>query len=103
MLSNPSYQGAVTRASDLADRLRRFCASGNHTFWPDTVSLLDRRRFDLALVGSHRHLTDVHLLGLAHKMRGCLATFDRSIPLKAVVGAKPSTLEAIAAVDDERG
>jgi predicted nucleic acid-binding protein len=35
----------------------------------------------------HRQITDIYLLGLAIRHGGRLATFDRSIPLKAVVGA----------------
>jgi len=51
--------------------------------------------FNLAFVRGHGQLTDVYLLGLAKKMGGRLATFDRSIPLKAVVGCKPDTLDVI--------
>ena len=46
----------------------------------------------------HRQLTDVYLLGLATRMRGCLATFDRSIPVKAVVGATSASLQVIEAL-----
>jgi hypothetical protein len=35
------------------------------------------------------------LLGLAKKMDGRLATFDRTIPLKAVRGAAARTLQII--------
>lgn len=51
------------------------------------------RIFHLALASGHRQLTDVNLLGQATKMKGCLATFDRSIPVKAVVGASPARLQ----------
>ena len=80
MLSNPAYRGTVVRTADLADRLRRFCRSGGHEFWPDEVSLLDSSLFDLSKVAGHRQLTDVHPLGLAHVRHGRLVTFDRTIP-----------------------
>ena len=95
VLSNPAYGNAVTRPSDLISRLRRFCRSGHHVFWPDTVSLRDETLFDPAFVSGHRLVTDIYLLGLAHRQGGCLATFDRSIPFKAVVGGTRDLLEVI--------
>jgi len=96
VLSNAAYGGTVTRPADLADRLRRFCSSAGHEFWPNSVSLLDNSLFDLSRLAGHRQLTDIHLLGLAHKLGGRLATFDRSIPVAAVKGATAGTLEVIA-------
>ena len=96
VLANPVYGAAVERAVTLVEALRRFCASGHHHFWPASLSLHDQRIFNLAFVRGHGQLTDVYLLGLAKKMGGRLATFDRSIPLKAVVGCKPDTLDVIA-------
>jgi hypothetical protein len=99
VLSNPAYSGAVTRAVDMAGRLRRFCASGGHVFWPDELSLLDGSRFDLSRGAGHRQLMDVYLLGLAHTRGGRLVTFDRTILLRAVKGATAASLEVIAPVD----
>jgi hypothetical protein len=99
VLSNPAYGSAVTQVALLVEGLRKFCSSGRHEFWPDAVSLRDEKLFNLSLAGGHRRLTDVYLLGLAKRMRGRLATFDRGIPLKAVVGAGAETLEVISAAD----
>lgn len=96
VLANPAYGSAVSRPSELAARLRRFCASGHHEFWPDKVSLCDPSLFDPAFVAGHRQITDVYLLGLAQANGGCLATFDATIPLKAVRGAGKSLLHLIA-------
>jgi hypothetical protein len=41
----------------------------------------------------------VYLLGLAQKARGVLATFDRTIPVSAIVGGRRDLLEVIASVD----
>ena len=60
------------------------------------MSLRDTQLFNLSHLSGHRQLTDVYLLGLAKKMRGRLATFDRTIPLKAVIGASRDTLGVIA-------
>ena len=99
VLSNPRYTGAVIRAADLAERLRRFCGSGGHQFWQDELSLLDESLFDLSRIAGHRQLTDVYLLGLAHKRRGRLVTFDRAIPVRAVKGATATSLDVIAPVE----
>lgn len=96
VLSNPAYGGGVTRATDLMARLRRFCKSGGHVLWPDGVSLRDEAVFDCSQVASHRQITDVYLLGLAHTRGGFLATFDRGIPVRAVKGATAASLEVIA-------
>jgi hypothetical protein len=45
-------------------------------------------------------MTDIYLLGLARKMGGRLATFDRSIPLGAVAGATRNNLAIISAAAD---
>jgi uncharacterized protein len=101
ILANPASGPDPERPATLLRHLRRFCSSANHVFWPDALSLLDEKLFDLSAV-SHRQLTDVYLLGLAHKKGGRLATFDRTIPLKAVVGARPGVLEIIAPTEMRR-
>jgi toxin-antitoxin system PIN domain toxin len=103
ILSNPKAVGMVERPSRLVDRLGKFCASGHHVFWPETVSLRDRKLFNASFVAGPRQLTDIYLLGLTKQMRGALATFDRTIPLGAVVGATRATLSIIGAAADEEG
>lgn len=66
-----------------------------HEFWPDSVSTLDEELFDLQMLHSGKQLTDVYLLGLAVRRGGQLVTFDRSIPWKAVIGAKASDLKVL--------
>ncbi|MGE3275776.1 MAG: TA system VapC family ribonuclease toxin [Vicinamibacterales bacterium] len=99
VLSNPAYGRESLRPTAVLAALQEFRASGHHVFWPDGVSLTDQRLFDAKLVAGHRQLTDLYLLGLATRMKGALATFDRTIPLKAVVGATSATLELIAPAD----
>ena len=99
VLANPAYGGPVSRASELLSRLVMFCHAADHRFWPDAVSLRDETRFDPAMVTGHRQLTDIYLLGLASTRSGRLATFDRTIPVKAVVGATTQTLAVIEPAD----
>ena len=95
IVSNPKYGSNWERAPILARRLQTFCASADHQFWPDTLSLGDSAVFDLSLA-SHQHLTDVYLLGLAKTRGGVLATFDRTVPFAAVFGATREMVEVIA-------
>jgi predicted nucleic acid-binding protein len=98
VLSHPRYGSNVERPGALALRLRAFCAGEGHRFWAASLSLCDPAVFDLSFA-THRLLADVYLLGLAHLNGGALATFDRTIPIKAVVGAPPDVLEVIGATE----
>lgn len=97
ILSNPSYSGATETLDAVVRRLSQFCASGQHVFWEDGVSLRDERVFKRPLPIAHRQLTDVYLLGLAKSRAGRLASFDRHIPLSAVLHAGAGDLELIPA------
>jgi uncharacterized protein len=96
VLGNPRYLPAPERVSSLVGRLTALCAGSDHTFWPASLSLRDVSVFDLS-AAAHRQLTDIYLAGLAHANGGVLATFDRTIPARAVVGATPDLLEVIGA------
>jgi toxin-antitoxin system PIN domain toxin len=96
VLANPAYRPDPPRPGVVIDLLRRFCASGQHHFWPADVSLLDDAVFDLGAIQGHRQLTDLYLLGLARKMTGALATFDRAITRSAVKGLMADQLLVIA-------
>jgi toxin-antitoxin system PIN domain toxin len=97
VLGNLARTGQFVPIPDLVDRLRTFCASGHHEFWPDVVSLRDEQLFDLSVARGHRQLTDVYLLGLAVKRRGHLATFDQKLPLASVKGARRDMLDVLSA------
>ena len=86
---------ASERVSSLASRLKVLCNSSDHVFWPASISLMDSSLFDLS-AATHRQLTDIYLAGLAHVNGGALATFDRTIPARAVIGASRDLLEVIA-------
>lgn len=98
VVSNPAY-GLELRVVDAVAHLRRFCAAGHHHFWPNGVPLRDDAAYRLELLRGHRQVTDVGLLGLAVRMGGRLATFDRTIPVEAVTGATRDSLAVIGAVD----
>ena len=100
VLSNPAYNAAIGQPIELIQRLKQFCARGHHLFWPDAISLRDPNLFNPNFIAGHRQISDIYLLGLARKMNGRLATFDRGIPLGAVVGATRSSVAIVSAVDE---
>ena len=87
VLANPKYPIVPIAPEQLIVLLRTMCANPYHEFWPDSVSLLDDTLFKPPFIMGHRMITDVYLLGLAVRRHGKLATFDRGIALRAVVGA----------------
>jgi uncharacterized protein len=92
ILSHPNYPGHLALI-DITRRLSNATAATDHAFWTDSISLCDSARFRCDRIGSPRQLTDVYLLALAVEHGGCLVTFDRSIPLSAVVDAQITHLQ----------
>jgi len=97
ILANPTYVPGAESPAALVKRLRRFCGSGDHVFWGDTLSVRDRQRFPATFPASARQVTDTYLLALACANNGTLATFDTSIALASVVGASADHLTVITA------
>ena len=92
ILSHPRYGPIPMRSSEVGRRLAEFEGSGGHVPWPADASLTDTALFRLDRVAGPKQLTDVYLLGLVVARQGRLVTFDRSIPIGAVVGATPEHL-----------
>jgi toxin-antitoxin system PIN domain toxin len=95
VVSNPKYPGRRATVAAAIERFQRFRVSGDHVFWPDSVSISDANRFASHHVLGHRQLTDVYLLALAVEHDGRLITFDRTIQRKSVTGAAGAHLEVI--------
>ncbi len=93
VLNLPSYgkRGALGLAR-VRTQLQRACTALEHIFWPDDVSLRDDLVVDFSQVHGHNQITDLYLLALAVKHQGAFVTFDQTIPLAAVRGAKPEHL-----------
>jgi toxin-antitoxin system PIN domain toxin len=95
IIGGPAHKAISATPAEAAERLRELCAGPKHEFWPEDISLLDETRFDLQQIQGPKQLTDIYLLGLAVKHDGHLVTFDRSIPWRAVKGAKASHLKIL--------
>ena len=60
--------------------LRKITALANHTFWADDAPLVDSEYLAPEKIQGFRQVTDAHLLALALRHGGRLATLDRGIP-----------------------
>jgi uncharacterized protein len=96
VMNLPGYgrRGPVGLAA-VRDQLRRACTDLDHEFWPDDVSLRDEAAVDFGRIHGHNQITDVYLLALAVRHRGCLVTFDQSVALAAVPGAQQRHLKIL--------
>ncbi len=91
IMSNPAYPN-VRPVESVIKRLGDACRGSVHQFWPDDVSLLDARTADSSRILSSTQLTDLYLLALAVAHGGRFVSFDKSITLAAILGARPQHL-----------
>ena len=94
ILSQPGYPNPVP-AAQVAKRLTEATQHPSHTFWADSISLLQPGYLKWERILSSRHVTDAYLLALAVQQGGCFVTLDQGIPLDAVGGALPEHLVVI--------
>jgi toxin-antitoxin system PIN domain toxin len=88
IMAMPSYgRGGGLPMHQVRQRLQQACASLDHDFWPDDVSLRDDTLVDFSRVQGHQQVTDLYLLALAVRHGGRLVTFDRAVALSSVRGA----------------
>jgi uncharacterized protein len=88
VMGHPRYPNGPGTPKAMLDFLDALCDLGGHVFWPDCISLTKASLFNRDHFSPSEHLTDVYLLGLAVSNSGRLATFDRRIASKAVVGSQ---------------
>ena len=100
VLSNPAYPSVSATPTEVISRLRSLCSASDHEFWAEGVSLLDAELFRPTAITGHQKITDIYLLGLAVRRGGTLITFDRSIALKAVIGAERGHLRLLGSAAD---
>lgn len=91
IVSQPRYPSPVP-PTEAIRRLNLATRSAQHEFWPCDLSLLDGELVDSTRLHGPKQVTDVYLLALAVAKGGRFVTFDRTIPLAAVVGARSDQL-----------
>ena len=91
VISQPRYPSPVPTALAI-HRLSRATTGGHHEFWSCDLSLRDEQVIDRSRIHGPRQVTDAYLLALAVARGGRLVTFDQTIALQAVVGARTTNL-----------
>jgi len=86
VISQPRYPKPIT-ARQAMDLLDSATSTSLHEFWPADQTLLDDSKLERNLVHGPSQVADLYLLLLAVSRNGLLATFDQSIPRRAVCGA----------------
>lgn len=76
--------------------IRQIVALPCHVFWTDDTSLARPKFVVLAQIAGHHQVTDAHLVELARRHQGRLATLDRSVRDLVPKGVSPE--EAVAVI-----
>lgn len=93
IVGHPKYPNSPGPPSAVASALLALRALPGHAFWSDSISLMDGKVADVALLSSHTRVTDSYLLALARANDGRLATLDQRLATEAVAsGAEALTL-----------
>jgi uncharacterized protein len=74
--------------------LRDLVALEGHVFWSEEASVLEDRWISLERIHTYHQIGDAHLLSLALRHGGCLATFDPGI-LNLAPGISAKTIHLI--------
>lgn len=77
--SNPSIVDEARTPFESMLMLRRLTQLPGHRFWEDDVSIARADENEVERIHGHRQVLDAHLLRLAKRHGGRLATFDRKI------------------------
>lgn len=88
IVSHARYPNSPGTPAAVAQLMTGLCELPGHVFWPDDISLLDKKILDASRLLSSAQVTDSYLLVLAIAHDGKLATFDRRLVVDAVRGGK---------------
>ena len=88
--ANPQVVEEARTPPEAIAFLERLTRVEGHRFWNDDVSVTRSDAIDVERIRGHRQVMDAHLLGLAIRHRGRLATFDRRIEVLLGGGAERS-------------
>ena len=77
--SNARAVPSAVAPQDAVELLRQITSLPGHHFWPDDVRFAESRYVARSSLVGHQQVTDAHLVGLALRHGGCLATFDAGV------------------------
>ena len=94
ILGDQRYPNSPGNPVAVAELLDEFFSLPGHVFWPDDISILDRRHLDPSRLLTSQQVNDTYLLALAQAHAGQLATLDRRLITDAVKSG-PQALQLI--------
>ena len=97
--SNARAIPAAVSPQEAAALLRRITALPHHHFWADDIRFAESRGIALSRVVGHQQVTDAHLVGLAVRYKGALATFDRGARSLVPDGQVPDKVVTVLATE----
>lgn len=87
--ANPRAVDDARTPHDAILLLRRIVALPHHRFWADDTALATSTRIAAERLSGYRQVTDAHLLALALRYSGRLATFDGGVRALVPPGIDP--------------
>lgn len=84
IVGHPRYPNCPGTPAVVAQSMVGLCRLAGHAFWSDDVSLLRSGSIDCSRLLTSAQITDTHLLALAARHGGKLASFDRRMVTSAV-------------------
>lgn len=79
IVSNPAFSRDALSPREALALLAENLSHPAHEFWTDSVQVPAAVKGMEARLQGYKQLTDAHLLALAHRRSGALATFDRGL------------------------
>lgn len=84
IIGHPRYPSSPGPPAAVAPWLARLLSLPGHEFWPDDISLLDRRWIQSERLLQPAQVTDSYLVALARAHGGALASLDAHLVISAV-------------------
>jgi len=98
--SNARAVPAAVSPQEAVALLQRITALPHHHFWPDDVRFAESPHVARSRVVGHQQVTDAHLVALAIRHGGCLATLDRGVRALVPAGRSPdAVVEVVSSVE----
>jgi len=90
--SNRAVIPEARTPGEAAALLREIIRLSQHSFWSDDISLVSSPFVAMSKIHGFRQVTDAHLLALAIRHGGRLATLDRSVRALVPEGSDPGSV-----------
>ena len=95
--SNAKAIPSAVSPQDAMALVRRMTALPHHHYWPDDVRFAESPDVARSMVVGYQQVTDAHLVALAIRHGGCLATLDRGVRALVPAGrSRESVVEIVA-------